>query len=561
MTRVTLGSSVVQRFQSTLRAAPFFPRALAAALVAVAIAECAIVGGAPGGITFLLCLAIAVAATAITAEPEDRLALFGAVIFALIFRTLVAATLEGYLNVVRPGDVFAGDESVYLDAARALANHWLHPSAPFDGTNQYLRSQYVMGIAGVFSAIGPNVLVIKLLNSLLGSLAPLFLYRTMRDLRMPSARIATVLLLFFPSLAFWSTLALKDAYIEFFVLGAVWTSTRFVKTGNYWWILATAAMFVPTESVRRYVFVILAIAWLFVPIALSTRTARFRAAVAIAGAVAVLFVIWNPLRDLGPNPLYIPILTRGSAARAGSNFVDPLPLVPGEPGARFQIAISNSTGALANATPLPGTTPSTLVVTPGTELVTEGSEPRGSGPYVIVRPGDVIEVASSSPVPSGAPSATPITVVLTAGAKNLVGIPGQTDPDATSVSGSALTNIRNLPLGMLYMALAPFPWAAHTLAQLATIPEMLLWYVCTPLAILGAVALIRRRAFGFVHGAAFMVGMFLALALVEANTGTLIRSRATIVPFVVALASVGMAVLVSHSSRLARYGWLAAWTN
>jgi hypothetical protein len=131
------------------------------------------------------------------------------------------------------------------------------------------------------------------------------------------------------------------------------------------------------------------------------------------------------------------------------------------------------------------------------------------------------------------------------------------DPDATSISGSLATNLRNLPVGMLYMAFAPFPWAARTRTELATIPEMLLWYVMLPLALAGAIVLLRRRQLGFAYGAVFAGGMFMALSLIAANTGTLIRSRAMIIPFVVALAAVGAATL--FADRLPRrLRWLLA---
>jgi hypothetical protein len=154
------------------------------------------------------------------------------------------------------------------------------------------------------------------------------------------------------------------------------------------------------------------------------------------------------------------------------------------------------------------------------------------------------------------PGRTPEIAVLKPDAKSLVGPAAFVDPDATSVSGSLITNVRNLPIGMLYVAFAPFPWAARSLRELATIPEMLFWYASLPLSITGALSLIRRRDFGFVHGAVFAAGMFVALSLIAANTGTLIRSRAMIIPFVVALAAVPAAPLLR--ARLpAKLRWLA----
>ncbi|MDP9320324.1 MAG: hypothetical protein M3P16_04425 [Chloroflexota bacterium] len=523
-----------------LRTAPFGVRVLSITSAALAIGLAGAVGGGAASVTAVLALALVAVAAVVFAEPEDRVCLVGAAVLAFLLRAILAAALEGYLQRTAAGSVFSPDEALWIGVGRALADHWRNLDASFDATDAHLRMLNVQLIAAIFWTVGPNVLVLKLVHCFFGAFAPLMLYRAMRNVGLPGARLATLVVLFFPSLLLWSMLALKDAYVEVCLLGAVWTSSEFIRRRSYWWILTTAAFLVALESVRRYGYFAIALAWLAVPMAFASWRERIRPAVAITATVALLFAIFDPLSDAGPNPLYQAIFVRGAGAEgARSAFVEPLPVVRGNPGDQFVVAVAGQT---AN----PDATPRAVSVSPGVEVVIEGSSPRGQGPFVVVRPGDTIVVtggAGASP-PATTPGRTPEVALLNPGAKSLVGSRTSTDPDAASVSGSLMTNLRNLPLGMLYVGFGPFPWTARSLSELATIPEMLLWYLLVPLSISGAISLIRRRDFGFAHGAVFLGGMFIALSLIASNTGTLIRSRAMIIPFVIAFAAIAAAPLL-----------------
>jgi hypothetical protein len=150
--------------------------------------------------------------------------------------------------------------------------------------------------------------------------------------------------------------------------------------------------------------------------------------------------------------------------------------------------------------------------------------------------------ATESPAPSTAASRNPSArvVVFQPEAKNVVSTPLEKDTDANSFSGSLAANARQLPIGLLFVVAAPFPWTARSVLDLATIPEMILWYICLVFALLGGILLIRRRNFRFGHGVAAIVGMTITFALIQGNVGTLLRSRAMIIPFVLVLTAVGI---------------------
>jgi hypothetical protein len=99
------------------------------------------------------------------------------------------------------------------------------------------------------------------------------------------------------------------------------------------------------------------------------------------------------------------------------------------------------------------------------------------------------------------------------------------EDDSSSFGASLAANARHLPVGLTYTLLAPFPWTARTISDLATIPEVLLWYVCLVLALIGLVRLLRARDLRYAHGTAAVCGLAIVFALIQSNVGTLLRSR------------------------------------
>jgi hypothetical protein len=99
------------------------------------------------------------------------------------------------------------------------------------------------------------------------------------------------------------------------------------------------------------------------------------------------------------------------------------------------------------------------------------------------------------------------TLALIAGVPNLVGSRQQFEEEQASAGVSTLANLRHFPIGLLFTLAAPFPWTASTLADLAAIPEMLVWYACFILAIIGLVALFKARRFEFGPGVLALGGL------------------------------------------------------
>jgi hypothetical protein len=95
-----------------------------------------------------------------------------------------------------------------------------------------------------------------------------------------------------------------------------------------------------------------------------------------------------------------------------------------------------------------------------------------------------------------------------------------------------------LPVGLWYTVTAPLPWSTTKLSQRVTIPDMLLWYACVAMAIVGLVVS-RARWRLLVLPIGYLGGIAVMLALVEGNVGTLFRHRAMLIPFVTIFSAAG----------------------
>lgn len=550
-----------RRLIAEVASLPRWSRIVAAVLLVVAATLVFPRGGPVASGAAVLCAAGVIAIAWLVAGPADRRWVVLWTLLAITAREVLVGVVDVAL-LSRGALWYAPDEHVYIEHAYAIWQHWLDPQAPYV-SDPYSTSWYIHGIARLYFLLGAeNLVIVKLINTSLAVIACLLGYRVMRNLGMPGARWALVLLLAFPSVAFWSALTLKDAYVIFFLIGSLWAASEFIRRHSPLWLALALLALEPLETVRLYMLVTGALALLAVPFALARWRERLLTGGALVVAVYVLFAIVQPFRDLGPNFFYIPIALRGAVAQgARSSFVEPKPVFDGQPGQRFQVAV------VSGATPAPGVTPQVIEVQPGAAIVFESSTPTvtaapGQPTPAVVRPGDIIVIGTAQPRPGATRSPatptpavetatpTPQVIIIEPAARNTVGLSTDVDPDQSTFQGSLATNVRHLPVGITYTLLAPFPWTARSLEQFATIPELLIWYVCLALAAVGFSVLLRRRDLRYAHGVAAIIGLVIVLSLISANTGTLIRSRAMLIPYVLLLSGVGIDWLLRRSAGL-----------
>jgi hypothetical protein len=113
------------------------------------------------------------------------------------------------------------------------------------------------------------------------------------------------------------------------------------------------------------------------------------------------------------------------------------------------------------------------------------------------------------------------------------------DVDVSTTSG-ALTAI---PLGMVYLLFAPFPWQLANLRQLITLPEMLVWWAAFPALVLGVWFTLKFRLRQALPILIFTLMLTLAYSVFQGNVGTAYRQRSQILVFYFIFVAVGGVLL------------------
>jgi hypothetical protein len=97
-----------------------------------------------------------------------------------------------------------------------------------------------------------------------------------------------------------------------------------------------------------------------------------------------------------------------------------------------------------------------------------------------------------------------------------------------------------MPVGVLYVLVAPFPWMINSVRQIITLPELLAWWILFPMLIKGYWFAIRRRLKTSFAICIFTVGLTFAYALYQSNVGTAYRHRAQLYVFFFIFISIGL---------------------
>jgi hypothetical protein len=109
-----------------------------------------------------------------------------------------------------------------------------------------------------------------------------------------------------------------------------------------------------------------------------------------------------------------------------------------------------------------------------------------------------------------------------------VGASGFAREADVSTLGGALSF---LPIGFIYLMLAPFPWTLGSVRQAITLPEMLVWWAMMPSLVRGILFGLRRRISESAVILLFTGGLTVIYSLFQGNVGTAYRQRAQIIIF------------------------------
>ncbi|HEU4478230.1 MAG TPA: glycosyltransferase family 39 protein [Pyrinomonadaceae bacterium] len=118
-----------------------------------------------------------------------------------------------------------------------------------------------------------------------------------------------------------------------------------------------------------------------------------------------------------------------------------------------------------------------------------------------------------------------------------------------STSQGALTTI---PVGLLYLLFAPFPWQITSLRQSITLPEMIVWWASFPLLILGLWYSIKYRLRQISPILIFTVMLSLAYSIYQGNVGNAYRQRSQLLVFYFIFVAVGYVLLTEQRAERKR---------
>jgi hypothetical protein len=124
------------------------------------------------------------------------------------------------------------------------------------------------------------------------------------------------------------------------------------------------------------------------------------------------------------------------------------------------------------------------------------------------------------------------------------------DVDVSTTSGALST----IPLGVLYLLFAPFPWQLGSLRQSLTLPEMLIWWASFPMLIMGLWFSIRYRWRQLSPILIFTSMLTVAYSVFQGNVGTAYRQRAQLLVFYFIFVAVGFVLVQEKREERARRG-------
>jgi hypothetical protein len=113
------------------------------------------------------------------------------------------------------------------------------------------------------------------------------------------------------------------------------------------------------------------------------------------------------------------------------------------------------------------------------------------------------------------------------------------DVDVSNAEGAIAT----IPVGLVYLLLAPFPWELGSLRQSITLPEMIVWWISLPLLIVGLWFGVRYRLRMIAPVLVFTILLSLAYSMFQGNVGTAYRQRAQLLVFYFMFIAVGYVLL------------------
>jgi hypothetical protein len=358
---------------------------------------------------------------------------------------LIRIVLAAVINMGHMEEFFGGDANTYDIFGQSLLQGLYGDDYHMQKYQSFVASGagawgMLYLVAGIYELVGRNMLAIQLVNASVGAATGVVVYHTAMALfnNLRVAKLAGLLVTFFPSLILWSSQALKDGLIILALAVSILATLRLMEKVTVKWVLVITVSLLALLSLRFYIFYMMtaSVAGSFIMGMKSLSAQSFLQRFVAVTAIGLAFTWFGVLQY------------------AGSQFD------------RFanlqQIQMSRQDQAEAGS---------------------------GFGK----------------------------------------------DVDVTTTEG-ALTVI---PLGVVYLLFAPFPWQFTSLRQSITLPEMIVWWMAFPLLVLGMWYSIKHRLRQVAPIVIFTTMLTLVYSVFQGNVGTAYRQRSQLLVFYFIFVAVG----------------------
>jgi len=398
------------------------------------------------GQAVLVCLVLAIiTGSLVYRDKDDGSFLLQLFAWGLLVRMLVATGIF----IFNMQEFFGGDAITYDFFGFAQMKAWQGDSFYKAIADRFMSGQaaawgMVNLISVVYSIIGRNTLAIQFVNSVIGAATAVLVFHCAKQVykNIRVARIAAILVAFYPSLVLWSSQGLKDAPIVFFLALAILASLRLNEKLSLKHAAILVVALFSILSLRFYVF--------------------YMIAVAIAGGFIIGFQKFTPTNFA--RQFVVLVLVGVSLTYLGVT--------------RYASAQFDRFGTLE------------ALNRSRTDLARAGS---GFGQEV----------------------------------------------DVSTTEGA----ISTIPIGLVYLLFAPFPWQLVSLRQSITFPEMIIWWLSFPLLVLGIWYSIKYRLRQIAPILIFTTMLSIAYSIFQGNVGTAYRQRAQLLVFYFIFVAVGFVLI------------------
>jgi len=362
---------------------------------------------------------------------------------------LVRIVLASVIYMGHMEEFFGGDANTYDIFGQSLLQGWNGDDYHMQKYQSFIASGagawgVLYLVAGVYEVVGRNLFAVQLVNASIGAATGIVVYYTAMALfnNPRVAKLAGILVTFFPSLILWSSQALKDGLIILALAMSILATLRLMEKITVAWVAVITVSLLTLLSLRFYIFYMMtaAVAGSFV---LGMKTLSAQAFVHRFLAVAAIGMAFTWF---------------GVLQYAGSQFD------------RF-----------ANL--------------------------------------KQIQASRQDQAAAGSGFAKDVDIQTTEGALTVI------------------------PVGIVYLLLAPFPWQFSTLRQTITLPEMIVWWFAFPLLILGMWYSIKHRLRQVAPIVIFTTMLTLAYSLFQGNVGTAYRQRSQLLVFYFIFVAVGGVIM------------------